>query len=267
MTVWFSMLQVVKPANSLFSTMLFQEKKLLALGWCKPHFNISERQVKNSHGVWKFPQVLCNDLWFFPFMLILQEGRNKIHQAVKINSDALSCAIQRLQKDVMAKWGRQTLRGFAVSLGCLETLSRVSMGCSTRGLPILPAFGSFCLWRNGGESHPNFLCMLDSHPHSKRPVNETYRPSIYTIWLIQSYSVNFSKTNFLSDKCFPSVSFNSWVVKMKTKHMFYPWIKLSPGLHIVIEHNYSNTTKFQVALKRQNLPHRVALTWWKWLCY
>lgn len=35
---------------------------------------------------------------FFPFMLILQENRNKIHQAVKINSDALSCAIEKLQK-------------------------------------------------------------------------------------------------------------------------------------------------------------------------
>lgn len=41
---------------------------------------------------------MCNDLWFFPFVLILQENRNKIHQAVKINSDALSCVIEKLQK-------------------------------------------------------------------------------------------------------------------------------------------------------------------------
>lgn len=31
-------------------------------------------------------------------MLILQEGRNKNHQAVKINGDALLCVVQKVQK-------------------------------------------------------------------------------------------------------------------------------------------------------------------------
>lgn len=31
-------------------------------------------------------------------MLILQENRNKIHQAVKIDTDALSCVREKLQK-------------------------------------------------------------------------------------------------------------------------------------------------------------------------
>jgi len=50
---------------------------------------------------------------------------------------------------------------------------------------------------------------------------------------------------------------------MKTKHIFYPQIKLSPGLQIVIGRNNS---KFKVALMRQNLPHRAAVTRRKWLC-
>lgn len=40
--------------------------------------------------------MICD--FFPPFMLIWQENRNKIHQAVKINSDALSCVTEKLQK-------------------------------------------------------------------------------------------------------------------------------------------------------------------------
>lgn len=99
-------------------------------------------------------------------------------------------------------------------------------------------------------------------PTRERSANET--ESILDIHNLikQSSNVNFSKTNFLCDKSFPSVPFNNWVVKMKTKHIFYPQIKLSPGLQTVIEHNYS---RFKVALMRQNLPHRAALTQRKWL--
>lgn len=112
----------------------------------------------------------------------------------------------------------------------------------------------------GGEA--SHVCWLTC-PARERFTDETEGLLDTHNLIKQSSNMNFAKTNSLCDTSFPSVPFNNRVVKMKTKHIFYPQIKWSPGLQIVIEHNYS---RFKVALMRQNLPHRAALTQRKWLC-
>lgn len=74
---------------------------------------------------------------FSPFLLILQESRNKIHQAVTINSDALSCITGKLQKFIKLNCkihkGQQVTSGYGRNSNrCASVLTHTQVSVSIR---------------------------------------------------------------------------------------------------------------------------------------